>query len=58
MQSLKITSNDKSKSLSIKVVFVLVIIIGVVYALSKIEFPAPNKETEKIIPNEKLKIVK
>jgi len=58
MQSLKITSNDKRKSLSIKVVFVLFIIIGAVYALSKIEFPAPNKEIEKIIPNEKLKIVK
>ena len=58
MQSLKITSNDKSKSLSIKVVFVLVIIIGAIYALSKIEFPAPNKEIEKFISNENLKIIK
>ena len=26
--------------------------------LSKIDFPSPNKKIEKIIPNEKLKIVK
>ena len=26
--------------------------------VNKIDFPSPNKEIEKIIPNEKLKIVK
>ena len=32
--------------------------IGGVVLLGKIDFPSPNKEIEKIIPNEKLKIVK
>ena len=42
----------------IKTTLVLIIIIGVVVLLGKIDFPSPNKEIEKIIPNEKLKIVK
>ena len=37
---------------------ILVIIIGAVLMLGQIDFPSPNKEIEKIIPNEKLKIVK
>ena len=40
------------------IILVLIIIIGAVIFLSKIDFPSPNKEIEKIIPNEKLKIVK
>ncbi len=42
----------------IKVSLVLFIFIGALTLLSKIEFPSPNKDIEKIIPNEKLKIVK
>tara|TARA_B100000780_G_scaffold266658_1_gene223051 strand:+ start:1913 stop:2089 length:177 start_codon:yes stop_codon:yes gene_type:complete len=58
MQLSKITSNDKSKGFLIKLVLILVVIVGALIILSKIDFPSPNKEIEKIIPNEKLKIVK
>jgi hypothetical protein len=58
MQFSKNTSNRSGKSLLIKIVFVLIIFIVVIVLLGKIEFPSPNKDIEKIIPNEKLKIVK
>ena len=58
MQFSKNTSNRSSKSLLIKIVFVLIIFIGAIVLLGKIEFPSPNKDIEKIIPNEKLKIIK
>ena len=38
-------------------VFFLTIFVVVIF-LNKIDFPTPNKEKEKKIPNEKLKIVK
>jgi len=58
MQFSKNTSNGSSKILLIKMVLVLTIFIGAIVLLGKIEFPSPNKDIEKIIPNEKLKIVK
>ena len=58
MQFSKNTSTGTSKGFLIKTALVLMIIIGAVILLGKIEFPSPNKEIEKIIPNEKLKIVK
>ena len=61
MQLSKITSRSKNKfSLMtfIKAILVLVVIFILVVMLNKIDFPAPNKEIEKIIPNEKLRIVK
>ena len=58
MQFSKNTSNRSSKSLLIKIVFVLIIFIGAIVLLGKIEFPSPNKDIEKIIPNEKFKTVK
>ena len=58
MQFSKNTSSGSGKSLLIKIVFVLIIFIGVIVLLGKIEFPSPNKNIEKVIPNEKLKIVK
>ena len=58
MQFSKNTSNRSGKSLLIKIVFVLTIFIGAIVLLKKIEFPSPNKDIEKIISNEKLKIVK
>jgi hypothetical protein len=58
MELTKITSAGRSKNLLIKAILILVIIIGAVVMLNKIDFPSPNKEIEKIIPNEKLKIVK
>ena len=37
---------------------VLFLFLGATFFLSKIDFPAPTKEIEKIIPNENFKIVK
>ncbi len=48
----------KLKGPLIKISFILIILIGFVYALGSIDFPAPNKKIEKIIPNENFKIVK
>jgi len=58
MQFSKNTSNGTGKSLLIKIALVLIIFIGATVLLGKIEFPSPNKDIEKTIPNEKLKIVK
>ena len=58
MQISQNTSTGKIKSLIIKVILILVIFISVIVMLGKIEFPSPNKEIKKIIPNENLKIVK
>ena len=58
MQFSKNTSTSTSKKFLIKITLVLIVIIGVVILLGKIDFPSPNKEIEKIILNEKLKIVK
>ena len=59
MQFIKKTSLSRSILGSIfKVTLVLIIILGVVFLLNKIDFPAPKKEIEKIISNEKFKIVK
>ena len=58
MQISKNTSTGKSKVFLIKTALFLIIIIGGVVLLGKIDFPSPNKEIEKIIPNEKIKIVK
>ena len=44
--------------LIIKLTLALVIILGIVFFLNKIDFPAPKKQIEKIIPNENFKIVK
>ena len=57
-----ITKKTSSSSivlvLAIKLGLVLVVILGVIFLLNKIDFPAPKKEIEKIIPNENFKIVK
>ena len=59
MQFTRNTSSSKSViSLIIKLSLVLVVILGVIFLLNKIDFPAPKKEIEKIIPNENFKIVK
>ena len=54
----KNTSSGKNKSFLIKVALILVIFFVAIAMLSKIDFPSPNEEIEKIISNEKLKIVK
>jgi hypothetical protein len=58
MQFSKNTSTRTSKGFLIKVILFLIVIIGTVILLGKIDFPSPNQEIEKIISNEKLKIVK
>ena len=58
MQLSKNTSKGISKSFVIKMTSILIVFISIVLMLDKIDFPTPNKEIEKIIPNEKLKIVK
>ena len=59
MQFIKKTSSRTNiLGLIIKLALVFVIIIGIVFFLNKIDFPAPKKEIEKIIPNENFKIVK
>ena len=58
MEFSKNTSTGISKGFLIKITLLLVIITGIVVLLGKIDFPTPNKVIEKIIPNEKLKIIK
>ena len=59
MQFIKKTSSrDRFISLIIKIFIVLMIVLGIVFLLNKIDFPAPTKDIEKIIPNENFKIVK
>ena len=59
MQFIKKTSSRTSIiSLSIKFALFLVVILGVIFLLNKIDFPAPKKEIEKVIPNENFKIIK
>ena len=53
-----ISNRGKNLNVLIKVISFLAIIITAIVLLSKIDFPSPNKEIKKIIPNEKLKIVK
>ena len=49
---------SKLKGPLVKLTLILLILIGFVYALGSIDFPAPNKKIEKIIPNENFKIIK
>tara|TARA_B100000902_G_C26821864_1_gene674369 strand:+ start:39 stop:218 length:180 start_codon:yes stop_codon:yes gene_type:complete len=59
MQFTKNTRSSKSlNSLIIKLGIVIVLFLGAIFLLSKIDFPAPKKEIKKIIPNENFKIVK
>ena len=60
MQFTKNTSSSKTNiiSLIIKSIIGLVVILGLVFLINKIDFPAPKKEIEKIISNENFKIVK
>tara|TARA_Y100000591_G_C21550202_1_gene553323 strand:- start:521 stop:700 length:180 start_codon:yes stop_codon:yes gene_type:complete len=52
------SSSRKATSLILKLGSVIVLFLVAIFLLSKIDFPAPKKEIEKIIPNENLKIVK
>ena len=52
------SSSKKVLSLIIKLGLVIAILLGATFFLSKIDFPAPKKQIEKIIPNENFKVVK
>ena len=60
MQFNKNTSLGKINiiGLIIKSILGLIVILGLIFLINKIDFPAPKKEIEKIIPNENFKIVK
>ena len=59
MQFTRNTSSRKNIiNLIFKLVLVLALFLGTIFLLSKIDFPAPKKEIEKIISNENFKIVK
>ena len=60
MQFNKNTSSGKMNimGLIIKSIVGLVVILGLIFFINKIDFPAPKKEIKKIIPNENFKIVK
>ena len=42
----------------VKITFIIMILVGFIYALGSIDFPAPNKKIEKNISNENFKIIK
>ena len=59
MQFVKKTSfRGNIFGLLIKLSLVVIVILGIIFLLNKIDFPAPKKEIEKIVPNENFKIVK
>ena len=59
MQFTRKTSYSKSIiGLLIKLLIISTVFIGIVFLLNKLDFPAPKKSIEKIIPNENFKIVK
>jgi len=61
MQFRKKTSIGNSTNLvrlSIKIIAVLLILFSIVVLVDKIDFPSPNKQIEKNIPNENFKVVK
>ena len=60
MQFTKNTSSGKTNIIAIiiKSIIGLVVILTLVFFINRVDFPAPKKEIEKIIPNENFKIVK
>ena len=60
MQFAKNTSsgNVNTKRIILKSIIGLVFVIIIVFFINTIDFPAPKKEIEKIIPNENFKIIK
>ena len=61
MQFNRNTSIGNSRNylvVAIKIILILVTLSVAIILLNKIDFPTPNKEIEKIIPNENLKIIK
>ena len=59
MQFYKKTSSRQSLiGILIKLTLIFLFILGIVFFLDKVDFPTPKKDIQKIIPNEKFKIIK
>ena len=61
MHFYKKTSIGKSNNyikLLIKIILVYILFFVILMMLDQINFPAPNKKIEKLIPNENFKVVK
>ena len=59
MQFIKKTSSNRGYlSIAIKLGIFFILMLVIIFFLNQIDFPKPNKEIEKIIPNENFKIVK
>ena len=59
MQFIKKTSSSRSiVGIVTKLVLLLFVFFSIIFLLNKIDFPAPKKDIDKIIPNENFKIVK
>ncbi len=60
MQFTKNTSSGKASIMGIviKLSLGLIVVLSFVFFINSLDFPAPKKEIEKIIPNENFKIVK
>ena len=59
MQFIKKTSSSRSiLGIVIKLILLLLTFFLIIFLLNKIDFPAPKKEINKVIPNENFKIVK
>ena len=61
MQITKKTRSGKLTAIGkflIKVILVVFVLFLGIILISKIDFPAPNKKIEKIIPNENFKTIK
>ena len=50
-------SNNYIK-LMIKLILVFLLFIAILFMLDQINFPAPNKKIENLIPNENFKVIK
>ncbi len=59
MQFTRNTSSSRNATkLILKLGLIIVFFLVAIFLLSKIDFPAPKKQIEKIISNENFKIVK
>ena len=61
MHFYKKTSIGKSNNyikLIIKLILVFLFFVAILFMLDQINFPAPNKKIENLIPNENFKVIK
>jgi hypothetical protein len=59
MQFIKKTSSSRTiVGIVTKLILLLLVFFLIIFFLNKIDFPAPKKNIDKIIPNENFKIVK